>query len=199
VTTDDAGRVVEAEALSGPEALRTAVLANVRQWTLAPGPRTDTLVYRFEIDGAACNDDGRSLFRLVHPNLAVITACSRPDRAGIPFPTAVMSLVSDEGKPTYPEIARNARITGIVVLELSIDTSGAVVDARALNDSLLLMDTAVEHAKRWRVRTPAPRKAIVVYEFALDNHDCGSNEHSVFWMVTADYMRLSACGPLVNW
>jgi TonB family protein len=37
VTTDASGRVVEAESLSGADQLVSAVIANVKQWTLSPG------------------------------------------------------------------------------------------------------------------------------------------------------------------
>jgi TonB family protein len=81
VTTDPTGRVVEAEALSGPAALRPDAVANARQWTLAPGEPTDAIVYRFEIDDGLCNADRQSLFRLARPDLAVITACTGLGRA----------------------------------------------------------------------------------------------------------------------
>jgi hypothetical protein len=73
VTADASKRVTHAEALSGPAILRPAAVANARQWTLRSGPGADVIVYRFEIDHGACNDDSRSLFRRVYPNLALIT------------------------------------------------------------------------------------------------------------------------------
>ena len=198
VTTDSTGRVVAAEPLSGPAVLRPAAVANVKQWRLSPRARTEPIVYRFEIDIASCNDDGHSLFRLTQPNLAVVTACTRPGRAPLPPPDDSVLIVSIGADATYPYIARNGGFTGVTVLELSIDASGAVTEARALNELGLFNDAAVAHAKTWRVRTNGPRRAIVVYEFALDNYDCHPDTRTVFWRVTTDYLRLSACRPTIQ-
>jgi hypothetical protein len=45
--------------------------------------------------------------------------------------------------PCYPQIARSANVRGVVILELSVDTEGAVTSVRALNDLPLLAQTAV--------------------------------------------------------
>jgi len=197
-TTDTAGRVVEAEALSGPAALRPAVVANLRQWKLAPGQRTDIMVYRFEIDYGACNDDSRSLFRLMQPNFAVVTACTGPGRAYAADLADDVRVVSFGTVPSYPQFARSARITGLVALELTIDATGAVTAARALNRLPVLTEVAIEHAKSWRIRTRAARRGIIVYEFALDNPVCEPEERTVFRRIGSDYVRLSGCEPLVN-
>lgn len=198
VTTDAAGRVMGVESLSGPEVLVPAVLANVRRWTLSPGVSTGTVVYRFEIDYAACNDDSRSLFRLVKPNLAVMTACSGPNRVPASLPSSELEFISWGDRPRYPAIAQSARLTGVVVLELSVDARGMVVDARPLTELPVLTEAAVAHSKTWRAHPSAPRRGIMVYEFALDNPACDRQDQTAFWMVTADYMRLSACEMLID-
>ncbi len=198
VKTDAAGRVVGAESLTGPDVLVPAVLANVRLWTLSPGVSTGTIVYRFEIDYGACNDDSRSLFRLAKPNLAVITACSGPGRAPVSSPSSELEFVSWGDLPRYPAIARSARLTGVVVLELSVDASGVVVESRPLTELPLLTEAAVAHSKTWKARAGARRRGIVVYEFALDNPACDRRDQTAFWWVTADYMRLSGCEMLIE-
>jgi len=55
-------------------------------------------------------------------------------------------------EPAYPMSARSAHITGSVVVEVRIDHSGAVVDAKAINGPRELQDAAVEAARRWRFR-----------------------------------------------
>jgi TonB family protein len=198
VTLDASGSVTAAEALSGPAALRAAAVENARQWTFTPGASSDAIVYRFDIEHGACNDDSRSLFQLASPNLAIITACSGPGRRHAPIPPDDVPLIIPERTATYPRIARNARVTGVVVLELTTDATGAVTAARALNVMPLLADAALEQAKRWRTKTPTSQPAIVVYEFALDLIECQPNDRALLHRVTNDYLRLSACGPLVN-
>ena len=105
VTTDASGRVIDAEALSGPAGLVPAVLANVKQWTVSPGVRTAVIVFRFEIDHARCNDDRRSLFRLKKPNLAVVTACTSGGSRPVVNPSDQLEFVSTGGRAVYPSIA----------------------------------------------------------------------------------------------
>jgi len=61
-----------------------------------------------------------------------------------------------------------------------------------------LTPEAVAYSRTWRVRTTAARRAIVVYEFALDGQNCTPDTRIALWRVTADYLRLSACAPLMN-
>ena len=52
--------------------------------------------------------------------------------------------------PAYPEIARIARVSGIVVVDCTIDPAGNVVDVRVLSGNPLLAPSAVEAVNRWR-------------------------------------------------
>jgi periplasmic protein TonB len=52
--------------------------------------------------------------------------------------------------PVYPEIARAARVSGIVVVECTIDPSGRVSDVRVLTGHPLLNPAAVEAVRQWR-------------------------------------------------
>jgi protein TonB len=51
--------------------------------------------------------------------------------------------------PVYPEIARTARVSGIVVVDCTIDPAGNVVDVRVLSGNPLLAPAAVEAVSRW--------------------------------------------------
>ncbi len=195
VTTDGSGRIVGAESVVGPDLLARAVVANVKGWTLAPGPLTDWLVFRFEIDNGACNDDSRSLFRVAYANLAVVTACTAPGRRFGGPPEDPLLLRSLGSSPGYPEFARSANMRGVVILELSVDGDGAVTAARALNDLPLLAPTAVAHAKTWRVWLGRTGPRYVVYEFGLDYRECKPDSASLA-RVSANYVRLSECIPV---
>lgn len=56
--------------------------------------------------------------------------------------------------PVYPEVAKRARATGTVVVEVVIDVSGRVISAKAVSGSELLRDAA-EHAAMQAKFTPA--------------------------------------------
>jgi TonB family protein len=53
-------------------------------------------------------------------------------------------------EPVYPQLARNAGIQGVIILELHIDREGAVSDARILRSIPLLDQAALDAVRQWR-------------------------------------------------
>jgi bla regulator protein blaR1 len=53
-------------------------------------------------------------------------------------------------KPDYPEIAQNAGVTGVVILDAVIDRDGYVEDVRVLRSVALLDDAAMSAVRQWR-------------------------------------------------
>jgi protein TonB len=54
--------------------------------------------------------------------------------------------------PVYPILARNARVSGQVVVEVTIDEDGNVIGARALSGHALLKQVSLDAAYGWRWR-----------------------------------------------
>ena len=52
--------------------------------------------------------------------------------------------------PVYPPLARNARVSGTVILEAVIAEDGTVQDVRVLRSIRLLDDAAVDAVRQWR-------------------------------------------------
>lgn len=74
---DEAGNVISASALLGSKALADPSTSNVKKWKFKPkSGDTALIVYEFRLDDGACHDASHSLFRLVYPNFATITACT---------------------------------------------------------------------------------------------------------------------------
>lgn len=64
-----------------------------------------------------------------------------------------MKRVVEQPKPIYPELARHARIQGIVVLQVKVKTDGRVVVDKVLQGEPVLADAATETVnKKWRAR-----------------------------------------------
>jgi len=63
-------------------------------------------------------------------------------------PTAISRI-----EPQYTELARKARIEGIVIIEAIINTNGDVTDARVLKPLPLGLDqAALDAVKRWKFK-----------------------------------------------
>jgi protein TonB len=52
--------------------------------------------------------------------------------------------------PEYPQIAINAKIEGVVILEATVDADGAVSHVRVLRSAPLLDSAAIDAVKQWR-------------------------------------------------
>ena len=62
-------------------------------------------------------------------------------------------VVYERMEPLYPEEARKARISGIVIVETKIDENGSVVDVKVLKSLPFGLDqAAVDAVKQWKFR-----------------------------------------------
>lgn len=63
--------------------------------------------------------------------------------------------------PVYPEVAQQARVTGIVILEAVVGSSGSVSDVKILKSIPLLDDAAIEAVRQWEY-TPTTLNGVAV-------------------------------------
>ncbi|WP_239493063.1 energy transducer TonB [Luteitalea sp. TBR-22] len=138
---DAEGRVAEARVTTPTSLLPrdpsevAAVLAAVRQWRFEP-PSTAPLLLSTYV--GTSDDDG----------VVVPSGRSRP-------PLRVGGVVGPPTKirhvpPTYPAEALSAGISGVVILEITVDPDGAVVDARPVRSMPGLDAAAIDSVKQWR-------------------------------------------------
>lgn len=83
------------------------------------------------------------------PAKPVVKAPMRPVSSGV-----LNGKALDMPKPLYPEMARRARVGGVVSVEVVIDVSGKVIGARAVSGHEFLRDAAERAARQARF-TPA--------------------------------------------
>ena len=87
--------------------------------------------------------------------------------------------------PLYPEIARQARVEGTVIVEAKADENGDVVDARILRSIPVLDQAAIDAVKQWKyeplIIDGKPRKVIftVTVRFSLKEGDKAKNARQV--------------------
>ncbi len=67
-------------------------------------------------------------------------------------PESVQNLLLRRVVPTYPPLARQARIQGAVVLNITISKSGEVRDVELVSGHPILAPAAIEAIKQWRYR-----------------------------------------------
>jgi protein TonB len=70
-------------------------------------------------------------------------------------------------RPEYPQIARAAKVQGVVVLEAQIERDGHVCSARVLRSIPLLDQSAIDAVLRWRF-TPAKTNVPVVMTLTVN-------------------------------
>lgn len=158
------GEVVSARAVAGPDALRAAAVAAAKDWvfasTLDAGPLYGFIVFRFTSgDRYAAILGTRDLDLAEAPVHKPEPATPKPAPKPAPAPPApsmqrvadgvLISRATHRVAPEYPATARAARIEGVVVVELVVDETGRVAEARAIEGPALLRDTAVEAASKW--------------------------------------------------
>lgn len=85
----------------------------------------------------------------------------------------------------YPLLPRAARITGIVVVRLSIGSEGSVNTAETVAGHPLLSEVARRNAKAWKFQKPkagvsASSDFYLVYRFLLKGSCSASDCHEVF-------------------
>jgi TonB family protein len=94
---------------------------------------------------------GATAERLANPGAAGAlpppTPGLAPVRVGgnIPMPRRIV-----DAEPVMPDTARQAGITGVVILEIVIGTDGKVSDVKILRSIPLLDQAAIDTAKQWR-------------------------------------------------
>lgn len=91
---------------------------------------------------------------LASPSLPVSLATPPPSR-----PIPVGGAVGEPRKlhhvpPTYPTVARAARVSGVVILEATIARDGSVKDARILRSNAMFDQAAIDAVRQWRYTTP---------------------------------------------
>lgn len=91
--------------------------------------------------------------------------------AGLAALNPVSAFAQDEGRkvksrvaPAYPELAKKMSVSGTVKVEVTIAPNGSVKSTRVIGGHPLLVDAAVEAAKRWKYEA-GPDESTAVLEF----------------------------------
>jgi TonB family protein len=67
----------------------------------------------------------------------------------------------------YPPLAATARVQGLVVVKVTLDGSGRVLEAEGVSGNDSLVPSCLSNAKKWVFRPEAPKTQLIVYHFTF--------------------------------
>jgi TonB family protein len=83
--------------------------------------------------------------------------------------------------PTYPPLARQARVQGVVTLAVAVNNDGVVSSARLIDGHALLGVAAIRDVRTWRFLSGQPFEGKIIFDFKLmENSDRISSQKFVF-------------------
>lgn len=147
-TISPEGKVTDARILRSIPLLDQAARDAVLQWEFeptllngAPIPVVRTITVQFTLDGGAADVGSPPVVFGGQPQ-----ADGTPVRVGgtIRPPRKITHV-----NPEYPVIAQQARVRGVVILEIVIDANGTVSNARILRSIPLLDAAALDAVRQW--------------------------------------------------
>lgn len=115
-----------------------------------------------------------------------------PGRAQEPIPDALVR-VSKPLPLEYPEMARAAKVEGVVVVEVTVGSGGHVDATRVLSGHSQLAPSAEANARKWSFEPNGPPRVVLVYAFDLDGPICGDPPRSTFKLRLRTLASVSAC------
>jgi periplasmic protein TonB len=127
---------------------------------------------------AAPTDENGVITSDVPPGLTAAAITDAPPAPRPVAPVRVHTLLRPPVRlhdvaPVYPELARAARVEGVVIIEAIISTSGSVMEARILRSVALLDQAAIAAVRQWRYTpsllngVPVPVVMTVTVRFTL--------------------------------
>lgn len=150
IVIDAAGQVAEArvvgvpapDALPSTPRLASAVAASldaVRQWQFE-APVVAPMLLATDV---AVGEPRR------------VSAPPKPGATGGPTPLRVGGGIAPpkkilDVKPEYPQVAFDAKVQGVVIIECTLDTEGVVTDTRVVRSIPLLDQAALDAVRQWR-------------------------------------------------
>ena len=130
--------------------------------------------------------------------LAIVSFCYAQNQDERPISDADI-LVIDFEELAYPPVARLASREGTVVVQVALDESGRVVEAKALSGHDLFVPRCLENVKKWRFQPNARKAALIVYDFRIGGRCSSSaNSSSHFDFYERNLAKITGCAPVVQ-
>ena len=172
ITVNAAGEVTTAAVASGPQELRASAFKAALGLKYTKGPSTTAMKIAFEYVltaqswGVQMNGAAPTTGYAIMPNFGFGRRPSPPtthdpvmnDRDANPDASGAYRIGGampppkklKDVPPSYPALAQQARVQGVVIMDARIDEQGMVSDVRTLRSIPLLDQAAVDAVKQWQ-------------------------------------------------
>ena len=162
------GRVISAKAVSGHPALRSAAEDAARKWVFKP---TEAGGKPVQVQGTLS-----FIFNLTPPPTSVSPAAATSAETSRKLTVSggvLQGKAIKKVQPQYPPIARAARASGPVQVQVTIGETGEVIEATVISGHPLLRDVALQAARQWVFQptelsaVPVKVQGILTFNFTL--------------------------------
>ena len=147
IRTDVTGRVKNVRVIRSIPLLDKAAVAAVREWVFEPviveGTTVEAVFTTAIGFGPRYSPTGAGSAAFAFPGDAILEGAVKIEGQIAP-PKCIKSV-----SPVYPEIARNARVEGLVILGVRTDEKGRVEAVKVLRSIPLLDQSALDAVKQW--------------------------------------------------
>ena len=146
-------KVVQTEIISGQLRTPTAIpkkVAMIKEEE-APPPMGAVGVVGGVPGGVPGGQMGGVIGGIVSSTPVAVPKVATPQRVRVSAGVQQGNLVN-QVKPAYPQIAKNARIQGAVVLQAEISKQGTIENLRVISGHPMLVPAALDAVKQWRYK-----------------------------------------------
>ncbi|MGC2321231.1 MAG: TonB family protein [Terriglobales bacterium] len=138
----------------------------------APPPMTTAGVIGGVPGGVPGGSMGGVIGGIIGSTPVAVPKVATPTRVRVSAGVQQGNLIS-QIKPTYPAIAKSARIQGAVVLQAEISKTGTIENLRVMSGHPMLVQSALDAVKQWRYKPyllngdPVPVETTITVNFTL--------------------------------
>jgi len=138
----------------------------------APPPMTTAGVIGGVPGGVPGGSMGGVIGGIIGSTPVAVPKAAVPTRVRVSAGVQQGNLIS-QVKPTYPAIAKSARIQGAVVLQAEISKTGSIENLRVMSGHPMLVQSALDAVKQWRYKPyllngePVPVETTITVNFTL--------------------------------
>ena len=167
-------KVVQTDILNGQLRTPTKIpekVAMIKE-EAAPPPMTTAGVIGGVPGGVPGGSLGGVMGGIIGNTPVAVPKVAMPTRVRVSAGVQQGNLIS-QVRPTYPAIAKSARIQGAVVLQAEISKQGTIENLRVISGHPMLVQNALDAVKQWRYKPyllngePVPVETTITVNFTL--------------------------------